>query len=442
MTRIRLARSAILFALALPLVSLSPTPARAQQSIRGNVLPSHTMLRRHGLVRMWWGQAALDPSQDVINHMLVDEDVVVMQASSGAVTTFDSESGRRLWSAQLGPRDAPSQAAVTNKDFAFIPAARKLYCLDKFSGELLWELKLPRTPSTSPAVSDDQIFYGSYDGSIYAFDLHRVRDLYLKNQLDEWGFLARQWRFKTGKQITTPPIATGRVVNFASLDNSLYSITAGSPRLQWQSETDSPVSAPVTYHDGFLYVACEDFNLYCLNAENGNARWQPFPSGFPIRHTPQVIGEQVFIFPDAGGVFSISTLTGKRIWWRNGVRNFVSSSLDRLYTTDRVGNVVILRRTDGAVMGTMPLRQFGVKYANPRTDRLFLATNSGLLVAIREAGAQHEFPVYHQNPDLLPILPEFAPETPPATTPANPTPPQPAPAPAPAPAGGGNATGN
>ena len=418
MTRFRSIHSALLLALALPLVTLAPTPASAQQSIRGNVLPSHTMLRRHGLVRMWWGQASLDPSRDVIAHMIVDESIVVIQASSGAVTAFDNESGRRLWSAQLGPRDAPSQPAVTNNDFIFIPAARKLYCLQKFSGELIWELKLPRTPSTSPAVTDDQIFYGSHDGSIFAFDLHRIRELSLKNELSKWGFLARQWRFKTGKQITTPPIATGRVVNFASLDNSLYSITTGSPRLQWQSETDSPVSAPVTHHGGFLYVACEDFNLYCLNVENGNARWQPFPSGFPIRRTPRVIGQQVFIFPDAGGLFAISTLSGKRIWWRHGVRNFVGSSIERIYAADRVGNVVIIRRTDGAVLGTMPLRQFGVKLANDRTDRLFLATNSGLLVAVREAGADHEFPVYHQNPDLLPILPEFAPETPQPAAPA------------------------
>lgn len=428
-------RSTLLLSLVVPMAGLSPAPVSAQQGIRGNVLPSHTMLRRHGLVRMWWGQAVLDPSRDVIAHMSVDEDVVVMQASSGAVTAFDNESGRRLWSAQLGPRDAPSQPAVTNSDFAFVPAARKLYCLNKFSGELLWELKLPRTPSTSPAVSDDQIFYGSHDGSIFAFDLHRIRELYLKNELTKWGFLARQWRFKTGKQITTPPITTGRVVNFASLDNSLYSITAGSPRLQWQSETDSPVSAPVTFHSGFLYIACEDFNLYCLNAENGNSRWQPFPSGFPIRRTPRVIGQQVFIFPDAGGLFALSTLTGKRIWWRHGVRNFVGSSVKRLYGTDHVGNVVILRRTDGAVLGTMPLRQFGFKYANDRTDRLFMATNNGMIVAIRESGAEHEFPVYHQNPDLLPILPEFAPETPQPDAPATPAPATPAPA-------GGNAAGN
>ena len=402
------------------MASLSPAPVSAQQSIRGNALPSHTMLRRHGLVRMWWGQAVLDPSRDVIAHMSVDEDVVVMQASSGAVTTFDSETGRRLWSAQLGPRDAPSQRAVTNSNFVFIPTARKLHCIDKFSGELLWELKLPRTPSTSPAVSEDQIFYGSHDGSIFAFDLHRIRELYLKNELSKWGFLARQWRYKTGKQITTPPIVTNRVVNFASLDNSLYSITTGSPRLQWQSETDSPISAPITYHGGFLYIACEDFNLYCLNAENGNSRWQPFPSGFPIRRTPRVIGQQVFIFPNSGGLFALSALTGKRTWWRHGIEDYVGASHQRLYTADHVGNIVILRRKDGAVLGTMPLRQFGVKFPNNRTDRLFLATNSGLLVAIREAGADREFPTYHQNPDLLPILPEFAPETPAPAAPAQP----------------------
>ena len=433
MTQSRSISTVLALSLALSLGTLAPSPASAQQGIRGQVLPTHTMLRRHGLVRMWWGQARLDPSRDVVAHMVVDEDIVVMQATSGTVTAFNNESGRRIWSAQLGPRDAPSQPAVTNRDFAFISAARKLYCLDKFSGELLWELKLPRTPSTSPAVSEDQIFYGSHDGSIFAFDLNRIRELYLKNELTKWGFLARQWRYKTGKQITTPPIVTDRVVNFASLDNSLYSITAGSPRLQWQSETDSPVSAPITYQAGFLYIACEDFNLYCLNAENGNARWQPFPSGFPIRRTPRVIGQQVFIFPNSGGLFALSTLTGKRKWWRHGITDYVGASHQRLYTTDHVGNIVILRRKDGAVLGTMPLRQFGVKFPNNRTDRLFLATNSGLLVAIREAGADREFPTYHQNPDLSPILPEFAPETPePAAAPAQPA------APAGAPAAGDN----
>ncbi len=407
------------WALVLSIFLAAPPTVSAQQDITSRVLPSHTMLRRHGLVRMWWGQAALDPARDVIKHVHLDEDVAILQASNGAVTTFASESGRRLWSAQLGRKDAPSQPAVTNGDFAFIPAGRKLFCLDKFDGELLWELTLPRSPSTSPAVSEDQIFYGSFDGSIFAFDLHRIRDLYLKNELADWGFLARQWRYKTGKIITTPPIATGRVVNFASLDNSLYSITAGSPRLQWQSETEQPVSAPITYNNGFLYVACEDFNLYCLNAENGNSRWQPFPSGFPIRRTPRVIGQQIFIFPEAGGVFALSTLTGKRTWWRQGVVDYVGASHQRLYTRDRVGNVVILRRTDGAVLGSMPLRQFGIKFPNDRTDRMLLITHSGLVVSIREAGSDREFPIYHQNPDLLPILPGFAPDAAP-TTPSQP----------------------
>lgn len=402
-------------ALALALATLGPTEARAQQSIRGNLLPSHRMLRRHGLVRAWWGQATMDPSRERVAHMMIDENVVIVQSTGGTTTGFDNETGRRLWAAQLGPRDAPSQPAVTNSDFAFVPAGKTLYCLDKFTGQLLWELRLPRTPSTSPAVDENQIFYGSHDGSIYSFDLHRIRDLYEKNELTEWGFLARQWRFKTGKEISTPPIASGRVVSFASLDNSLYTITTGSPRLQWQSETDSPVSAPMTYHRGFLYIACEDFNLYCLNAQNGNARWQPFPSGFPIRRTPRVISPHIFIFPDEGGIFCLSTLTGKRIWWRKGLTKYVGATRTRVFAADRVGNVVAVRRTDGSVLGTMPLRQFGIKYENDRTDRLYMATNSGLVVCLRESGAEHEFPAFHLNPDLLPIVPEFSPEVAPAT---------------------------
>ncbi|MBQ17408.1 MAG: pyrrolo-quinoline quinone [Planctomycetaceae bacterium] len=405
-------------ALALTLAVLGPADVTAQQSIRGNLLPSHRMLRHHGLIRAWWGQATMDPSRERVAHMTIDENVVIVQSSGGTATAFDNESGRRLWAAQLGPQDAPSQPAVTNSNFAFVPTAKNLYCLDKFTGRLLWQLRLPRIPSTSPAVDESQIFYGSHDGSIYAFDLNRIRDLYEKNELSEWGFLARQWRFKTGREITTPPVASGRVVTFASRDNSVYSITTGSPRLQWQSETESPVSAPISHQGGFLYIACEDFNLYCLNAQNGNTRWQPFPSGFPIRRMPRVIGQHIFIFPDEGGIFCLSTATGKRIWWRKGLKQYVGSTGTRIFAADQVGNLVALRRTDGSILGTMPLRQFGIKYGNDRTDRIYLATNSGLIVCLRESGADHEFPVFHRNPDLLPIVPEFSPEEAPAPAPA------------------------
>ena len=407
-------------------------PCLAQRTSRTTRLPSRRMLSRHGLVQSWWGQAMIYRGRSTVRYVSLDEEVLYVQTTGGMVTAFDNETGRRLWASQLGPQDAPSQRAVSNVDHVFISTTRRLHCLDKFTGERIWEVTLPKLPSTSPAVDRFQLFYGSHDGSIFAYDVLRIRELYEENRLPKWSYLAQQWRYKTGQAITTPPILTDRVVNFASRDRSLYSITKGKPRLQWQSETEAPISAPMAYADGFVYLASEDFNLYCLNAENGHERWQPFPSGFPIVTAPEVIGPHIYLLPQKGGLFCLSVETGRRIWWRPYIEEFVAATTTRLFTSDGQGNIVILTRQDGTPLGVMPLPQFGLRMANNRTDRIYLATKSGLVVCLREAGSEHEFPVYHRYPQRRPLVPEFAPEAA-APQPAEDNSGNAAPAPAPAP---------
>lgn len=416
--------------LSLALVTLVPTSLVAQQSLRGTVLPSERMLRRHGLMRAWWGQASLDPGRSRVAYITLDEDILIIQSTGGSVTGFNSETGQRLWSVQLGPEDVPSKAAVSNSDLVFVAAGRTLFCLDKFSGRQLWEIKIPKVLSTSPTVDEQQIFFASHDGSVFAFDFRRIRSLFETGELEELGFRARQWRYKTGKEITTPPLSVKNAIVFASRDNSLYCLSSNLPnptKLMWQSETTAPTSAPMVFFDGALFVASEDFNLYCLDIRNGTSRWRPFPSGFPIRQTPQVIGKQVFVLPDGAGVYCLSAVNGKRIWWRYGPRQFVGATRTRIFTTDSRGDVLILDRDKGRLHGTMPLRQFGIKLENNRSNRLYMTTNSGLVICLREAGDEFEFPVFHKNPDLLPIVPDFAEDVPVADPPAEENPPAAAP---------------
>ena len=51
---------------------------------------------------------------------------------------------------------------------------------------------------------------------------------------------------------------------------------------------------------------------------------------------------------------------------------------------------------------------YPMRFANDYTDRLYFVSERGLVVCIRER--DRDFPLYHRNPNLQPILPEFAPE--------------------------------
>jgi len=117
----------------------------------------------------------------------------------------------------------------------------------------------------------------------------------------------------------------------------------------------------------------------------------------------------------------LTTLSGRERWWRPKIVDLLAVTPTTVFASDLGGNVVLLSRNNGSVRGALPLRQYDFRQPNDRTDRLYLATTSGLIVCLREKG--REFPIYHANPENRPIIPEFTPDEEPAVP--SDTPPQP-----------------
>ncbi|MGZ0169105.1 MAG: outer membrane protein assembly factor BamB family protein [Planctomycetales bacterium] len=390
---------------ALAILSVASSSAFAQT----RTLPTSRMLARFGLERAWWSQATLDPGQDHVRYMVLDEQSLYVQSSGGIITAFDSETGQKRWAVQLGRHNLPSQACVSNDDRVLVIVGTTLYALDKLDGDLIWELSLPNSASTSPSVDNRRLYYGTLDGSVYAYDLKKIEELHNDNLLPQWTNIALLWRYKAAGEITTQPISNGLTLKFASRDNSLYSLTAADRTLQWQFETDRPVSAPLGHSPGFVYLASEDFNVFCIKQDTGSVRWQ-FVAGLPIRKEVRIIGDNVYVFPHLGGVYCISRVSGERRWKKAYMEDFVGATKNLVFLTDNLGQVAVLSSKDGAPIGSLKLKDFPIRYGNELTDRIYMATKSGLIVCIREQNK--EFPTYHMFPERQPILPEFASDEP------------------------------
>jgi hypothetical protein len=78
----------------------------------------------------------------------------------------------------------------------------------------------------------------------------------------------------------------------------------------------------------------------------------------------------------------------------------------------------MISRDKGQILGQLPFRRFVVRPGNDRTDRLFLSTESGMIICLRQIG--HNFPRYHRYPDRLPLLPELEPDESAETKPTEP----------------------
>ncbi|MGD9854643.1 MAG: PQQ-binding-like beta-propeller repeat protein [Planctomycetaceae bacterium] len=389
------------------------TGAAFGQAGRPSVLPTPWELERFGLERGWRNQATLNVAIDRIAYLTADEDNVYAQSRSGIVTAFDAETGKRLWSRLLGPTDAPSFPAVTNTDHLLIATGMNMFAVDKFNGKLLWRLNLPHHPTTAPGISDHQAYIGTLDGSAYAFDLKTIRQLFQDQLLPDWSDVSIVWRFRSGAPVTSPPVAAGRLVNFASEDGSLYSVDMNDGKLRFQFETNGAIQTPIARNQDSLLIASDDVRLFSINSLNGKLRWS-FVAGTPILEQPQIVGSQVFVAPQMGGLYALNMFGGEVQWHQTRATEFLAAASEFLFASDELGNLLILSRNDGAVIGSIPLREMSVRVRNDRTDRVFLASPLGLVLCLRERGS--EFPTYHKFPERQPMLPEFGDDEAPAAT--------------------------
>ena len=375
------------------------------QTTGGNQLPTQQELSNLGLERAWWSHAVINPQRDKVAHVTVDEDLVYVQASSGVLTAFDAENGRQVWSVQLGRFDQPSFPATSNETEVLAVIGASMYSVDKTTGRVLWHLILPGQPSTGASIDDDHVYFGTLDGSVYAFNFRKIEKLYEERRLPKWSGEAQVWMYKTAKAISSPPLSIGRFVYVASRDGSVYSIEKNDRKLTYQFETDGPIVAPLARLENTLFVASDDNTFLALTLTNGQVEWE-FTSGLPIRQPIRALSQDLYVFPQRGGMYSLDPKNGDQRWSQPNLSQFVALLGDIVATTDVDGNLVMVNRVKGQILGSMPLRRFAIRVGNERTDRIYLATESGLVVCLRQIG--HGFPVFHQYPDRLPLLPEFS----------------------------------
>lgn len=381
---------------------------RLNESSVGITIPTQRQLGQYDLERVWWGQATVDPQRDRIVHLTIDEINLYALSTAGIITAFNNETGKKLWSTQLGRGNNISYPPVSNSKYVYITVGTKLYAIERLNGEIDWELQLPGSPSTSLTVDEDTIFVGTLSGRVYAWDLEKLDELSNESKLPAWRERAIRWTYQTGDAINTPALVTNRTLLFASQDGSLYSVTLQERQLAFQFETDAPISANLAEDEKSIFLASEDQNLYCLNILNGIVRWR-IRTSFPLVMPVSVLDNEVYISSKKNGLFQLSALSGQEQWWQPLGSRFISMSPTRVYATDELGNLLVLSRTDGAVLSAVPLRKFQVKLMNEQTDRIFCASESGIILCLKQKDLP--FPIRFKNQDKYPILPEVVPES-------------------------------
>ncbi len=322
------------------LVSLA-SPVLAQSTFHGNV--ARTGVFQSAAPSQFGGiQWSFETGGPIVASPAILDGVVYCASFSGHLFAIDQQTGQERWRFKSSMPIA-SSPAIAEGTLYFVSSAGSLAALDIATGRPKWvfaagpEKKFeakglhgyPCAAQTipdawdvftsSPAVANGKVYFGSGDGGVYAVDAAS-------------GIL--QWKFTTGDVVHASPAVVGGTVYIGGWDGVFYALDAESGVQKWAFQAGvDPVyhnqvgfqSSPAVV-DGTVYVGCRDAHVYALDAATGRKKWDYPTSKSWVNGTPAVRDGVIYVgTSDSSRFMALDAKTG-RLRWNFDAKSYIFSS--------------------------------------------------------------------------------------------------------------------
>lgn len=194
----------------------------------------------------------------------------------------------------------------------------KMVALDTTTGARQWEISLVETgsgggfgcaPASSvvavygtPAVSDDTIYIGGYNGKIYATVYGREEPRWIYPREGD-----------LGAPIVGGTVIYGDRVYLAAADGKVYALDAAEGHKEWIFDIGDKIWSTPAIEDDTLFIGSFDNKLTALDVTNGTFKWE-FEVEGAIVATPLVDNGIVYFGSFDRHLYAVDTGSGQLIW--------------------------------------------------------------------------------------------------------------------------------
>jgi len=337
---------------------------------RATPVISQTALSRYGLTRAWYAQVGTPRVNGTIAHVNLERGTVLVQSTGGMLCSLDPESGRIMWSAQVGPSHHLSTEPAANDKHVVVVNGSVMYVLDRASGHVLWQRQLSGSPGAGPGVSATHAFVPMVSGKLEGYNLDK-------------GPRQTPWVYKSAGRVLIPPMTTGQTVSWTTEKGYFYVADPSAAGIRYRLETRKAIQARPGYWTPNLYACSTDGYVYAVNEETGRIAWK-FAVGDAIFTSPVAIEDKVFVVSEASGLYCLDAKKAELLWNAPKIKQFVATSRTRVYACDQLGRLVVLDAKRGIRLGAMALDGISLKVINDQSDRIYLASDDGVMQCLRE----------------------------------------------------------
>ena len=303
----------------------------------------------------------------IVASPAVADGVVYITSTDAFVYAIDQETGKEKWKLKTRMPIA-SSPTISGGLLYLVTSSSGLAAIDIATGQIKWVLPteferrfearnlhgyMPAAQTipdawdiytSSPAVANGKVYFGSGDGNIYAADA-------------QTGML--QWKFATKDVVHASPAVVGNTVFIGSFDSNLYAIDAETGTEKWvfQAGQDPNIHNQVGFQsspavvDGVVYAGCRDGHVYAIDANTGRKKWDYPTSKSWVNGTPAVRDGMVYVgTSDSSRFMGLDAKTG-RLRFNFDAHSYMFSSAalagDLAYVGDHNGRLYAIDTKSG-----------------------------------------------------------------------------------------------
>lgn len=174
--------------------------------------------------------------------------------------------------------------------------------INRNNGEVLWATKLNDGITSSPGISNNKVFVGTWSGVLYALDLNNGSIL---------------WQFTAGGVLFSSPAIIDETLYVGSGTEKTYAIDINDGSLKWVSSlaTDSVWGSP-SIANGIIYISDLRGRIQALNALDGNLIWFFDTNSSPSSNysSPSTANNVVYFGSSNKNIYAINALSGELLW--------------------------------------------------------------------------------------------------------------------------------
>ncbi len=258
----------------------------------------------------------------------------------------------------------------------------------KKDGSIIWKYQVlfgdvGKRIFSTPAVYDNQVFFGAYDGNLYCLDTETGK---------------KKWVFFDGDWIgSSPCVAADRNSLFIGLEFGLLRKRGGvaavdikTGKLIWSYyEMDGLTHASPSYskRKGVVICGCNDKKIYAFNAKNGKLLWT-FETKGEVKYGATFNKNESLCFVGSmdGAVYALKTSNGELVNTYQTLFGIYSNPVlfkDRYLIVGSLDKNIYCWDTKGGQL-TWKTRTGGRIFASPiiHKERVYLGSNDGFVRVI------------------------------------------------------------